>query len=130
MDFSFFRRNPDPNDPREWTEDDWQKGAEAHRESEDRVRTAMAAQERGWAFVDLSRVEIAVTTTALLPWKIIVEHCVLPVKRDGGTLWVATPSFEAGPVDLVKEITGLRAIPVLCTQGDLDRQIRRLSQPG
>ncbi|RYG24704.1 hypothetical protein EON82_09770 [bacterium] len=67
-----------------------------------------------------------------MPWRAVLPHHlarelrVVPVKRDGNTLWLAMDEVDMERVTRVKEVTGLRVIPVLCTPSALDNALEAL----
>lgn len=78
------------------------------------------------AFADLDRARSADPPLALIPADLARELRVLPVKRDGNTLWLACDEPDMEAIRRVKEATGLRVIPVMCVKDALDDALARL----
>lgn len=78
------------------------------------------------AFADLERVQIQPDTLSLIPAELCREWRVLPVKRDGNTLWLALHEPGSAAIQRVKDATGLRVIPVMCVPKALDDALARL----
>jgi type IV pilus assembly protein PilB len=84
------------------------------------------AMERGLAFCDLDRVRITRELRDLVPLEVLQELQVVPVKREGQTLWVAT----ADPDDMslleeVRKRTQYRVVPVLALPDAIEAAIAR-----
>lgn len=89
------------------------------------------AQQTGEAFVDLDNVTVDSSALNVVPDRIVRQHNVLPVKKDGTTLWLAmsnTTNLEA--MDAVRFASGCLVRPVLAVPGALDDAIRRYYPEG
>lgn len=137
---------PDPNDPRrrlkgflpkdlleearrimeETGETDLSKVLLSMKLMDDRSIRQARAQEMGMAFVDLDRVRPDQLARESLSVDLTRELRVLPVKRDGNTLWLAMDEADPDRVAKVKEATGLRVVPVLCLPAALDDALEAL----
>jgi type IV pilus assembly protein PilB len=84
------------------------------------------AQEMGYAFADLDRVSIDSSCINVVPERIVKNHSVVPVKKDGTTLWVATADpNNIMALDDVKMASGCRVIPVIALPGAIEDAIRK-----
>ncbi|MBS1708868.1 MAG: Flp pilus assembly complex ATPase component TadA [Armatimonadetes bacterium] len=89
------------------------------------------AQETGEAFVDLDNVSVDSSALNVVPDRIVRQHNVLPVKKDGTTLWLAMANpnnLEA--MDAVRFASGCLVRPVLAVPGALDDAIRKYYPEG
>jgi len=89
------------------------------------------AQQTGEAFVDLDNVSVDSSALNVVPDRIVRQHNVLPVKKDGTTLWLAmanTSNLEA--MDAVRFASGCLVRPVLAVPGALDDAIRKYYPEG
>jgi hypothetical protein len=88
----------------------------------DRERLQARAMELGIPYVDLDRVRLDEEIKTLLPLEVLQRLQVLPLKRDGRCVWVASGSpGQKAAFEEVKELTGCRVFPVLAMP-DLVRQ--------
>ena len=86
------------------------------------------AQELGMAYADLDRIKIDDSVRSLVPLATLVQHHVVPVRRDDNNLWLASSDpASLTAFDEVRGITGLRIIPVLALAQDIDELIARWS---
>lgn len=84
------------------------------------------AQESGFAFVDLDRVQIDSSAVNVVPERLVKLHNVIPVKKDGQTLWVATNNpNNIAALDDLRMASGCRVSPVLAVQGAIEDSIRK-----
>lgn len=84
------------------------------------------AQEMGIAFVDLDRHQIDSSAINVLREQIAKNHSVIPVRKEGGNLWVAMSDVNNIPAqDAVRLSSGLRVIPVLALPAAIDDAIRK-----
>jgi len=75
--------------------------------------------------VDLTAVEIDVETLASLPPKLVHRKGIIPVKRDNGTLIVATSDpFDLYAFDEIRLLTGLEIQPALACDEDIQKVIK------
>ena len=84
------------------------------------------AQELGMAFADLDRIVVSPEARACLSPELSRELRVLPVKRDGNTLWLAMDEPDSDRIEKVKQATGLRVIPAMCLPAALDDALQSL----
>ena len=84
------------------------------------------AQESGHQFADLDRVQIDSSAINVVPERLVKLHTVIPVKKDGTTLWVATTNANnIAALDDIRMASGLRVIPVLAVPGAIDDAIKK-----
>lgn len=84
------------------------------------------AQEMGYAFADLDRVQIDTSAINVVPERLVKSHSAIPVKKDGQNLWVAM----ANPANImaqddIKMASGLRVIPVVAVPGAIEDAIKK-----
>lgn len=84
------------------------------------------AQEMGYAFADLDRVQIDSGAINVVPERLVKSHNAIPVKKDGTNLWVAmaNPS-NIMALDDIKMASGCRVIPVLAVPGAIEDAIKK-----
>jgi len=84
------------------------------------------AQEMGYAFADLDRVQIDTSAINVVPERLVKAHSAIPVKKDGNNLWVAmaNPSNIMAQDD-IKMASGLRVIPVVAVPGAIEDAIKK-----
>jgi type IV pilus assembly protein PilB len=84
------------------------------------------AQEAGIAFVDLDRQQIDSSAINVVQERIVKNHNVIPVKKDGMNLWLATSNVNnIQAQDDVRMASGCRVIPVLALPGAIEDAIRK-----
>ncbi|MFZ4506292.1 MAG: GspE/PulE family protein [Fimbriimonas sp.] len=84
------------------------------------------AAELGYGFVDLDRIQIESSALNVVNERIVKNHGVIPVKKDGTTLWVATSNpSNIVALDDVKLSSGCRVIPVFAVQGAIEDAIKK-----
>src|SRR5688572_24723198 len=84
------------------------------------------AQEMGIGFVDLDRVNIESSAINVVPERIAKAHSVMPVKKDGTTLWLAMANDKnILALDDVKMASGCRVVPVLAVPGAIEDAIKK-----
>ncbi len=84
------------------------------------------AQERGLGFVDLDRHSVDSSAINVVPERIARAHNVVPVRKDGMTLYLAMSNdsnIEAQ--DQVRLVSGCRVVPVLAVPGAIEDAIRK-----
>ena len=83
------------------------------------------AEEFGVDFVDLTTTSVDLSLLDSFPQKIIYRQIIFPVRRDNGTLYVATadPS-DHYPMDEVSAATGLVVEPVLAEKSEIAKLIK------
>lgn len=89
------------------------------------------AQEMGYGFVDLDRIQIESSAINVVPERLVKQHTAIPVKKDATTLWVAmsNPSNIVA-IDDIKMASGCRVIPVVAVPGALEDAIRKYYSGG
>ncbi|MBL8060158.1 MAG: Flp pilus assembly complex ATPase component TadA [Chthonomonas sp.] len=85
------------------------------------------AQEQNIGFVDLDRVTVESSAFNILPERIAKNHNVMPVKKDGNTLYLAMsdPSNIMALDDVKLATGGLRVIPVVAVPGAIEDSIKK-----
>lgn len=84
------------------------------------------AQEMGYAFADLDRVNIDSSAINVVPERLVKAHSVIPVRKDGSNLWLAmsNPS-NIMALDDIKMASGCRVIPVLSLPDAIEAAIKK-----
>ena len=77
------------------------------------------ARKRGVAFIDLARVVVDPEAFARVPVVLQDEYGVLPVKLDGGTLYVAVGELSGRTRERLESFTGLRVVQALAVAGEI-----------
>jgi general secretion pathway protein E/type IV pilus assembly protein PilB len=81
--------------------------------------------ECGIPFVDLEQCDIDLSLLHGFPLKLIHRHSLFPLRRENGTLRVATSDpFDLYPLDELSATTGLTIEPVLVQREQIARQIK------
>lgn len=89
------------------------------------------AQEQGIGFVDLDKITIDSNVIAVVPERIAKNHTVIPVKKDGTTLWVAmTNTLNMQAEDDIRMVSGCRVIPVLAVPGAIEDALKKYYSAG
>ena len=84
------------------------------------------AQEYGLAFTTLDDMEPDRQLLSLFPARILLKEELLPLKRDNGTVEIATSRlFATQGLDALKTLTGLNLKPVLATSEVVQREIKK-----
>jgi type II secretion system protein E len=92
--------------------------------SEEQALKAIGA-EMGLDYVDLAETPIDDSLLRLFPHRLLHRHSVLPVRRDNGTLIVATSDpFDLYPLDELSAATGMSVIPVLASREEISKLIK------
>lgn len=92
----------------------------------ERELLAAKAQEMGLGFVDLDRVTIESSALNVVPERIIKNHNVIPVKKDGTNLWLAMADVSnISAIDDVRMISGCKVNPVMAVPGAIEDAIRK-----
>jgi len=84
------------------------------------------AQEMNVPFVNLDNVKIDSSAINILPERIARNHSVIPVRKDGNTLYLAmanTNNIEAA--DDVRMVTGCRVVPCMAVPGAIEDAIKK-----
>jgi general secretion pathway protein E/type IV pilus assembly protein PilB len=81
--------------------------------------------EVGIDYIDLSEAQIDKALLKALPQKIIYRNTLLPIRRENGSILVATSDpFDLYPLDEVSAATGLSVIPVLAGRQEIAKLIK------
>ncbi len=84
------------------------------------------AQEMGYAFVNLDSITIESSAINMVPERIAKNHMVIPVRKDGTTLWLAMSNVNnIQAADDVRMVSGCRVTPVLAVPGAIEDAIRK-----
>jgi type IV pilus assembly protein PilB len=84
------------------------------------------AQEMGFAFADLDRIQIDSSCLNVVPERMVKAHNAIPVKKDGNNLWVAMVNpNNLNALDDIKIASGLRVIPVVAVTGAIEDAIKK-----
>jgi len=84
------------------------------------------AQEMGYAFADLDRVQIDSSALNVVKENIVRTHSAIPVKKDGTNLWVAMSNpANIVALDDIKMASGCRVIPVVAVPGAIEDAIKK-----
>jgi len=84
------------------------------------------AQEAGVPFVDLDNVQLDQSAVNVVPERIAKMHGVVPVRKEGMTLWVAMANPDnLQAIDDVQLASGLRVRPAVAVPGAIDDAIKR-----
>ncbi len=92
----------------------------------EREVTEGIAQEQGLGFVDLDRINVESSALNVVPERIARNHTVIPVKKEGATLFVATSNpNNIVALDDIQLASGCRAVPVLAVRGAIEDAIQK-----
>src|SRR6202453_1800703 len=84
------------------------------------------AQEYGLTYTTLDDVDPDRQLLSLFPARLLLKEELLPLKRDNGTVEVATSRlFATQGLDSLKTLTGLNLKPVLATSEAIQREIKK-----
>ena len=84
------------------------------------------AQEMGYAFVDLDRINVESSAINVVRESIVKNNNVLPVKKQDQTLYVAMSNPQnLQAIDAVSLASGCRVIPVLAVPGAIEDAIKK-----
>jgi general secretion pathway protein E/type IV pilus assembly protein PilB len=82
-------------------------------------------EEMGLDYIDLAETPIDDSLLRLFPHRLLHRHSLLPVRRDNGTLIVATSDpFDLYPLDELSAVTGLSVVPVLASREEIAKLIK------
>ncbi len=80
----------------------------------------------GLDYVDLGETEIDLSLLNEFPQKLIYRESLFPIRRENGSLVVATSDpFDLYPLDEVSATTGLNVIPVLAARSEISKLVKR-----
>ena len=86
---------------------------------------AALAEEFGMELVDLTEMKIDPAVLTAMPLKLVHRRTIMPLKRDNGTLVVATGDpFDVYALDELAMLTGLQVHPVLASPREITRLIK------
>ncbi|MBS1704521.1 MAG: Flp pilus assembly complex ATPase component TadA [Armatimonadetes bacterium] len=92
----------------------------------ERELLAAKAQEMRVPFADLDRVQIESSAINVVPDRIAKNHNVIPVRKDGATLYLAMADINnIAAADDVRMISGCKVIPVMAVPGAIEDAIRK-----
>ena len=84
------------------------------------------AQEAGIPFVDLDRITIESSALNVVGERIVKNHTVIPVKKEGNQLWLAMGNINnIQAQDDVRMSSGLRVLPVMALPAAIEDSIRK-----
>ncbi len=84
------------------------------------------AQEMGYAFVDLDRITIDSSALNVVQERVVKNHSVVPVKKEGTTLWLATANpNDIQALDDVQIASGCRVVPVIALPGAIEDALKK-----
>ncbi len=97
----------------------------SHVQSEDEVLRWLA-QEYGLTYTTLDDVDPDRQLLSLFPARLLLKEELLPLKRDNGTVEVATSRlFATQGLDALKTVTGLNLKPVIASTEAIQREIKK-----
>jgi type IV pilus assembly protein PilB len=84
------------------------------------------AQEDGHQFVDLDNVQVDSSAINVVPERIVKLHSVMPIKKEGTTIWLAMANPADIPaIDDVRLASGCFVKPAVALPGAIEDAIRR-----
>jgi type IV pilus assembly protein PilB len=84
------------------------------------------AQEDGHQFVDLDNVRVDDSAVNVVPERIVKLHSVMPIKKEGSTIWLAMANPSDIPaIDDVRLASGCFVRPAVALPGAIEDAIRR-----
>ena len=102
-----------------------QPGAPGKALSEEEVLRWLA-REYGLSFTTLDDIEPDRQLLSLFPARILLKEALLPLRRDNGTVEIATSRlFATQGLDALKTLTGLNLKPVLATREAIEREMKK-----
>ena len=86
---------------------------------------AALAEEFGMELVDLTDIKVDPDVMKAMPLKLVHRRTIMPLKRDNGTLVVATGDpFDVYALDELAMLTGMQVHPVLASPREITRLIK------
>ncbi len=86
---------------------------------------AALAEEFGMDLVDLTEFKVDTDVLQSMPLKLVHRRTIMPLKRDNGTLVVATGDpFDVYALDELSMLTGMQVQPVLASPREIARLIK------
>jgi general secretion pathway protein E len=93
--------------------------------TEDSALRAMA-EETGLDFIDLRSTEVDLKLLETFPQKLIYRHSIFPVRRENGTLIVATSSpFDLYPIDEAAAHLRCPVTPILAEKNEIAKLVKK-----
>lgn len=84
------------------------------------------AQEAGYPFVDLDRVQLESSAINVVPDRIAKQHNVIPVRKEGTTIWLAMSNpNNLDALDAVRFASGCMVKPAIAVPGAIDDAIKK-----
>jgi general secretion pathway protein E/type IV pilus assembly protein PilB len=84
------------------------------------------AEEVGLEFVDLRSVDVDLKLVNQFPQKLIYRHSLFPIRRDNGSLVVATSNpLDLYPLDEAAAVTGLSITPVVAEKSEISKLVKK-----
>ncbi|MFV2066647.1 MAG: GspE/PulE family protein, partial [Pirellulales bacterium] len=82
-------------------------------------------QAIGVAYIDLTETQVDAKLVTDFPQRLIHRHCLFPIRRENGSLLVATSDpFDLYPLDELSTATGLTVVPLLARREEIARHIK------
>ena len=84
------------------------------------------AIEMGIGFADVDRIQLDPSALNVVPERILKANNVLPVKKEGQTLYVAMANVQnVQAIDAVRSASGCRVVPVLAVGGAIEDALKK-----
>ncbi len=84
------------------------------------------AQEQGLPFVDLDKVAVDTSAINVVNDRIAKAHNVVPVRKDGQTLWLAMSNVRnLEAIDAVQVASGCRVVPVVALPAAIEDALKK-----
>ncbi len=81
--------------------------------------------EMGLDYIDLAETAVDDSLLSLFPQRLLHRHTLFPVRRENGSLIVATSDpFDLYPLDELGAATGLSVIPVLASREEISKLVK------
>ena len=92
----------------------------------EREVTEAQAQEAGYAFADLDNTSLESGAVNIVPDRIARQHSVIPVRKDGTTLFLAMSNpNNIDALDAVRFASGCQVKPVIAVSGAIEDAIKK-----
>lgn len=89
------------------------------------------ASEMRIPFVDLDRIQVESSATNVVPERIVKNHSVMPVRKEGSDLWLAMSNVNnIEAIDDVRLASGLRVRACLAVPGAIEDAIKKYYSGG
>ncbi len=84
------------------------------------------AEEVGLDYVDLRETEVDLSLLRIFPQKLIYRHSLFPIRRDNGSLVVATSNpLDLYPLDEAAAVTGLSITPIVAEKIEIAKLVKK-----